>query len=101
MAPLSLESELVNLMHTGEYANVVPEEHVLAYCYVTAAGIENRIIDNGCGVDLQPSGVAVHPVAIQGVKSLLFDALGDQPSHRWLEKSVSIRIAAHSSLVLS
>ena len=30
----------------------------------------------------------MHPVAIQGVKSLFFDALGDQPSHRWLEKSV-------------
>src|SRR3954465_8751508 len=42
--PLSIKAELVYLVHPGQYADVVPEEHVFPHPDMTTTGVEDRII---------------------------------------------------------
>jgi hypothetical protein len=85
---LPLDAELVYLVHARENADVVPEEHVLAYGDATPTGVEYRVVDNRRRVDGQPGGIAVHAVAVEGVNTFRLDALRNQSSHRRLEQSV-------------
>jgi hypothetical protein len=85
---LPIKTELVHLVHAGEHADVVPEEHVLPHSDVTAAGVEDRIVDDRSGMDPQSGGVAVDAVAVQRVQAFLFDALRHQPSDSRPQQSV-------------
>jgi hypothetical protein len=44
------ETELVDLVHTGEHTDVVPKEHILTHGDVASTSVEDRIVDDCGGV---------------------------------------------------